>query len=32
MYMIDYKNTYRRKLPIMQRVAALFSRLTGTAK
>jgi len=32
MYMIAYKNTYRHKLPITQRVAAFFTKLISSAK
>ena len=27
MYMINYKNTYRRKLPLFQRVVTFFNHL-----
>lgn len=32
MYMINYKNTYQRKAPLTQRVAAFFSSLVNGAQ
>ena len=32
MYMINYKNTYQRKLPLVRRVTAFFNRLVGGSK
>ncbi len=32
MYMINYKNTCRRKIPLMQRIAAFFNRLVNSAE
>lgn len=31
MYMINYKNTYRRKITLMQRMAAFFNNLVNGA-
>lgn len=32
MYMINYKNTYQRKLPLVRRVTAFLNRLVGGSK
>lgn len=32
MYMINYKNTYRRKVPLTQRVANFFNSLINGAE
>ncbi len=31
MYMLQYKNTYRRRVPLMQRIAAFMNSLVNAA-
>lgn len=32
MYMLNYKNTYRRKAPLIQRMAAFFNSFINSAE